>query len=97
MGLFSKGDEKKDKLDFSGVQGGSSSTAPSRPFGSTTPQSPETSQSGRIYVVKEGDSLSKIALREYGDEQQWKRIFDANRGIIDDPDLIHPGQKLRIP
>jgi nucleoid-associated protein YgaU len=98
MGLFSRGDDRKDKPrdDFSSVLGGSSSTAPSRPVGSTS-RTPEASRGGKIYVVKEGDSLSRIARREYGDEQQWRRIFEANRDIIDDPDLIHPGQQLRIP
>ena len=44
-----------------------------------------------------GDSLSKIAKRLYGDANQWKRIFEANRDRIKDPDLIQPGWKLRIP
>jgi nucleoid-associated protein YgaU len=47
-------------------------------------------------VVK-GDSLSKIAKREYGKASEWRRIFEANRDQITDPDLIHPGQVLRIP
>ena len=44
-----------------------------------------------------GDSLSKIAKREYGDAQQWHRIYEANRDIIKDPDLIYPGQQLKVP
>jgi nucleoid-associated protein YgaU len=51
----------------------------------------------KTYVVVKGDSLSKIAKRFYGDAQDWKRIFEANRDQIQDPDLIHPGQELRIP
>lgn len=51
----------------------------------------------RTYTVASGDSLSKIAKQFYGDLNQWQRIFDANRDIISNPDLIHPGQKLRIP
>ena len=47
--------------------------------------------------MKEGDSLTLIAMREYGDMDQWRRIFEANRDIIDNPDLIHPGQTLQIP
>lgn len=46
------------------------------------------------YTVKSGDSLSKIA-QHHG--VHWKDIFEANRDQISDPDLIHPGQKLRIP
>jgi len=48
-------------------------------------------------VVKSGDSLSKIAKREYGDAGAWKAIFEANQDQIKNPDLIHPGQKLKIP
>ena len=51
----------------------------------------------RIYVVVSGDSLSKIAKREYGDAKKWKQLFEANRDIIKDPNLIHPGQKLKLP
>jgi LysM repeat protein len=73
--------------DFSDVQGGSSSTAP-------TPSPTSRSQS---YTVVKGDSLSKIAKRVLGDASLWPRIYEANRSIISDPDLIHPGQVLTIP
>ncbi len=49
------------------------------------------------YVVKKGDWLSKIALRYYGDMMKYPAIYEANRDIIRDPDLIYPGQKLDIP
>ena len=44
-----------------------------------------------------GDSLSKIAKQFYGDAQEWRRIYDANREQVKNPDLIQPGWKLRIP
>ena len=44
-----------------------------------------------------GDSLSKISKKVYGDANQWKKIFEANRDQIKNPDLIHPGQVLKIP
>ncbi|MEO6655181.1 MAG: LysM peptidoglycan-binding domain-containing protein [Pyrinomonadaceae bacterium] len=46
------------------------------------------------YTVVSGDSLSKIGAK-YG--VAWKAIFDANRDTIHDPDMIHPGQELKIP
>jgi nucleoid-associated protein YgaU len=46
------------------------------------------------YTVVSGDSLSKIGAK-YG--VPWKAIFDANRDQLNNPDLIHPGQELRIP
>jgi nucleoid-associated protein YgaU len=60
-------------------------------------QSGGSSTATKIYVVKAGDSLSKIAKREYGDAGAWKAIFEANKDQIKDPNLIHPGQKLKIP
>ena len=46
------------------------------------------------YTVKKGDSLSKIATH-YG--IKWKDIFEANKDIIKNPDVIQPGWKLKIP
>ena len=76
----------KPKPDFSNVQSGSSSTAPK-------PAAPPPER----YTVVAGDSLSKIAKKYYGDASQWRRIFDANRDQIQNPDLIQPGWKLAIP
>jgi nucleoid-associated protein YgaU len=60
-------------------------------------QSGAESTAERIYVVKSGDSLSKIAKQEYGDANAYMVIFEANRDILKDPNMIHPGQKLKIP
>jgi LysM repeat protein len=49
---------------------------------------------GHTYTVEAGDNLSKIG-EKYG--ISWKQIYDANRDIISDPDMIHPGQELKIP
>ena len=89
MGLFDKDPEKKEKpkADFSNVQGGCSSTAPSS----------RAEVEVHRYTVVSGDSLSKIAKREYGDAQKWRQIYEANREQIKDPDLIYPGQVLTIP
>ena len=91
MLMLPDSDDKKykDRPDFSNVQSGSSSTSPARPAGAPG--------GAKTYVVVKGDSLSKIAQRFYGDAQDWKRIYEANRDLIRDPDLIHPGQELRIP
>ncbi|NOZ90288.1 MAG: LysM peptidoglycan-binding domain-containing protein [Epsilonproteobacteria bacterium] len=51
----------------------------------------------RIIVVKEGDTLSKIAKRAYGNYDDYVKIFDANPEIIKNPNEIYVGQKLRIP
>jgi len=56
-----------------------------------------SSTATKVYVVKSGDSLSRIAKAEYGDASAWNRIFEANKDILKDPDKIQPGQKLKIP
>ena len=70
--------------DFSDVTSGESSSAP-------------TQSTSKSYTVKSGDSLSKIAKAQYGDASQWKRIYEANKDKINNPDLIHPGQEFTIP
>jgi nucleoid-associated protein YgaU len=49
------------------------------------------------YTVQKGDTLSKISKQFYGDANAYKKIFDANRDQLKDPDKIQPGQVLRIP
>jgi nucleoid-associated protein YgaU len=83
----------KDKPDFSGVSG-TASTKPARTQGTSADAG---TASGRSYTVRKGDTLSHIAKAHYGNASNWQRIFEANRDQLDDPDLIHPGQVLRIP
>jgi nucleoid-associated protein YgaU len=95
--LFDKDDdkEKKKKADFSGVAAGGSTTAP-KPV-EAPPASRVTSDVERTYTVVAGDTLSEIAKREYGDASKWKRIYEANKDTIKNPDLIYPGQTFKIP
>lgn len=94
MGIFGRKKEEA-RPDFSNVRAGGSSTAPA-----AQPQADgdgTSGESGATYVVVAGDSLSRIAKRYYGDAKKWPRIHEANRHIISNPDLIHPGQRLVIP
>ncbi|MGW2561380.1 transglycosylase family protein [Streptomyces sp. NPDC001514] len=47
------------------------------------------------YTVKAGDTLSKIAEAEKV-KGGWKKLFDLNKDVIDDADVINPGQKLHL-
>lgn len=51
--------------------------------------------SEQLYEVKPGDNLSKIASKYPG--MTWQKIFEANKDILKNPDMIQPGQKLKIP
>lgn len=49
------------------------------------------------YVVQKGDTLQKISSKMYGTTKKWKKIFEANKDMLKDPDKIRAGQKLIIP
>ena len=49
------------------------------------------------HEVKKGENLWKIAEHYYGDGTLYTKIFEANKDVLDDPDRIQVGQKLRIP
>lgn len=51
----------------------------------------------RLHTVAGGDTLARLGRLYYGDPNAWPRIYDANREIIDRPDRLVPGMKLRIP
>lgn len=72
------------KPDFSNVQGGSDTVA-------------ADSSAQQTYTVEKGDNLSSISKRFYGKSKYWRQIFDANRDTIENPDLIYPGQTIRLP
>ena len=54
-------------------------------------------QPAQTYVVQKGDTLEKIASKFYGDSNQWRRIYKANREKLSSPNRIYAGQKLSIP
>jgi nucleoid-associated protein YgaU len=106
----SAGGEKK--ADFSNVQG-HADTVPGTSGGSGGAGKPDFSNVvGKVdgvpggggggageqsYTVQKGDTLSAIAQHHYGKASKWHAIFDANRDQLDNPDLIRPGQVLKLP
>ena len=50
-----------------------------------------------VYTVKRGDTLWAIAKRYFGSGLRYPTIFQDNREIITDPDLIHPQQEVKVP
>lgn len=71
-------------------------TAPSAPdLSADMPAAPFSP--GQTYVVKRGDSLSKISKAVYGDGRHWRRIYEANRDVLSSPHKLQPGMTLQIP
>ncbi len=50
-----------------------------------------------IHTVAPGETLSGIAEEVYGDPDRYRTLFQANRHLLDDPDVVVPGQELRVP
>lgn len=61
------------------------------------PAEKPTPPAPRFHVVTEGQTLSAIAILYYDDPTMRKKIYDANRHIIDDIDKIRPTMRLNIP
>ena len=53
-------------------------------------------QKVEYYVIQKGDTLWAIASKYLGNGSKYTKIFEDNREVIKDPDLIYPGQKIRI-
>jgi nucleoid-associated protein YgaU len=58
---------------------------------------PQQQAKVEYYTIVSGDTLSAIAKRFLGNASDYPKIFEANREVIKDPNLIYPGQKIRIP
>jgi len=64
---------------------------------STAPDVSSAATTELTYVVKAGDTLSKIAKEHLGNASEYMTIFNANKDQLSDPDKIKPGQVLKIP
>ena len=51
----------------------------------------------RTVTVRSGDSLSKIAQLELGNGNRWREIYELNQDQIANPNVIFPGQVLKLP
>lgn len=53
-----------------------------------------TNSQAKYYILKEGESLSDVAEREYGDGQRYPTLIELNN--LQNPDLVEPGMKIRV-
>ena len=80
---------QKDVVADIRVTGGPAKAAPA--------PAPAASPSSKSYTVKSGDTLSRIAKEHLGDAKDYMKIFNLNKDQLTDPDMIKPGQVLRLP
>ncbi len=62
-----------------------------------SPKAPRAPVSGEVYEVQDGDNLSSISAQVFGTATRWEEIYKANRDVLDSPDWLKVGMKLRIP
>ena len=92
---MSPADRDQAILIAGNVQGVEKVVADDLTFPPPPPEEPE--EKIAFYEIQRGDTLGAIAKRYYGNAMDYPRIFEANRNVIEDPDKIYPGQKIRIP
>jgi hypothetical protein len=78
-------------------QEASDANAPITPVGPPPWPAPETAEGPRTHIVIDGDSLSRLAGRYLDDPRRSADIFEANRGVLADPELLPIGAELVIP
>ncbi|MCI0394833.1 MAG: LysM peptidoglycan-binding domain-containing protein [Chloroflexi bacterium] len=83
-----------------GKMGGSAAARPATQPATQPPAQPPEPEYMAEHTVASGETLSHIALKYYGSavKEKWMAIYEANKAVIgDNPSLLRPGQKLRIP
>ncbi len=73
------------------------SASPAAAAKSAAATKPVAEEAVEFYVIQAGDTLGKLAKKYYGNASKYPRIFEANRGVIEDPNKIYVGQRIRIP
>ena len=88
---------QKDVVADIRVTGGPSAGAASGAAGGAPRTAASASPSSKTYTVKSGDTLSRIAKEHLGNAADYMKIFDLNKDQLSNPDIIKPGQVLRLP
>lgn len=68
-----------------------------QPIQTVAEEAPAAEAEEEYYTIVSGDTLGGIAKKFLGSAGRYPEIFEANREVIEDPDKIFPGQKIRIP
>jgi len=49
------------------------------------------------YVIQKNDTLQKISRKFYGTTKKWKMIYNTNKKVVKNPDILYPGTEIKIP
>ena len=51
----------------------------------------------KFHIIGDDDTLSEISQQYYGTSRHWRKIYQANRDVIENPDFLEKGVKIIIP
>jgi len=83
--------------EVSASTAGGQATKAEKPAVKVSAAKAQRSSSGRAHRAQQGDTLYKLARTYYGDESQWKRIYNANQDVFSQREALEPGDVLIIP
>ncbi|NOQ70477.1 MAG: peptidoglycan-binding protein LysM [Crocinitomix sp.] len=90
--------EIEDRITVAGAEAGSTwGNGPTAEVAATLTEASPIASNEQFYTVKKGDYLSKIAKAVYGNANKYPLIFEANKPMLQDANLIYAGQVLVIP
>ena len=81
----------------SDVNGTGDENEKNNPPDSTIYEQDEKIKTQKFHIILKGQTLSQISQKYYGSAHNWKKILDANRDKLKDPNKLIPGTKLIIP
>ncbi|NDG83621.1 MAG: LysM peptidoglycan-binding domain-containing protein [Proteobacteria bacterium] len=84
-----------ESASASAAAGNGDSATTSEPTASAS-NSDSGSAGGEKYKVKAGDTLMKISWEQYGTLFRWREIYNANKGVVQDPNHVPPGTVLTL-
>lgn len=83
--------------EVSASTAGGQATKAEKPVVKVSAAKARSTSSGRAHRAQQGDTLYKLARTYYGDESQWKKIYNANHDVFGQRETVEPGDVLIIP
>ena len=88
---------EKSSISSAGKSGTSGTSQPVSKTKTDVPGIKEITPTNIIYVVQQGDTLSRISEKFYGDKKKWNYIFNSNRDLLKNQDDIKVGDVIKVP
>lgn len=88
---------EKSSISSAGKSGSSGTSQPVSKTKTDVPGVKEITATNIIYVVQQGDTLSRISEKFYGDKRKWNYIYNSNRDLLKNQNDIKVGDTIKVP